>query len=336
MESGTQHVGALVTRRAIDPADRARCLEIRRVVFIEEQGVPKPLEIDQYEDQSEHLLAEVGGEPAGCLRLRSAYGVVKIERVATLAAYRKRGVASALMEAAETLAGERWPRTLLYLHAQDSVISFYQHRGYIPFGDRFMDAGIGHRAMAKLAPTAGKRFTLSRLRQGSAPAEAQRIVRESLAEYKLPAEGYDHDLKALERVYADGAFYVVRLGKRSDGPIVGTAAWRPLPLADGGDPTQPVAEVRRLFLTQGVRGQGIGRQLLHLLELDASHSGMRHAVLETASALIEAVRLFTRYGYQNEGPEIDTERCDHLLGRDLGPPPGVPEQGSPAATGRMP
>ena len=43
--------------------------DIRREVFIEEQGVPEDIEMDGRDDEAVHVLAVVDGEPAGCGRL---------------------------------------------------------------------------------------------------------------------------------------------------------------------------------------------------------------------------------------------------------------------------
>ena len=52
------------------PAELAECHRIRRIVFIEEQKVPKDLEVDGLDLACVHFLADSDGRPAGTARLR--------------------------------------------------------------------------------------------------------------------------------------------------------------------------------------------------------------------------------------------------------------------------
>jgi ElaA protein len=126
----------------------AACREIRLRVFVEEQGVPLELEIDEHEAAAVHLLARVGGQAVGTARLRVLGRDAKAERVAVLAAYRELGVGRALMRAIETeAAGLGLARVVL--NAQVPVIPFYERLGYAAFGPRFDEAGIPHRRMTR-------------------------------------------------------------------------------------------------------------------------------------------------------------------------------------------
>lgn len=131
------------------------CLQIRREVFIEEQGVAKNLELDGLEDQCEHFIAFLHGEgdsaqPAvGTARLFiDVDGVAKAQRVAVLAGVRGRGVGRIIMEAIEEAVGAHGLERLV-LGAQMSAVPFYEGLGYATYGDVFDDAGIRHLMMAK-------------------------------------------------------------------------------------------------------------------------------------------------------------------------------------------
>ena len=52
--------------------DIATCLELRRIVFIDEQGVPEADERDDLDAKAVHLLAWVDGKPVGSARLLAA------------------------------------------------------------------------------------------------------------------------------------------------------------------------------------------------------------------------------------------------------------------------
>ncbi len=82
--------------------------QIRRTVFQDEQGVDPALEFDGLDEEAEHLLAYLDGQPVGTARLRALdAAVVKIERLAVLAPQRGRGLGKGLMQAALARARER-------------------------------------------------------------------------------------------------------------------------------------------------------------------------------------------------------------------------------------
>ena len=128
------------------------CLEIRRIVFTEEQGVPLELEFDGLDDEAEHFLAwRLNEEPpiaVGTARLRRIGDNAKVERVAVLESERGGGIGRALMAAIETRARELRLDAII-LHAQLAVIPFYEDLEYLTQGDVFKEAGIDHLSMAK-------------------------------------------------------------------------------------------------------------------------------------------------------------------------------------------
>jgi predicted GNAT family N-acyltransferase len=139
----------VVTVRSARPAELARCLEIRREVFVVEQGVPLDEEIDGRDARCLHLLALAGDEAVGTARLRfTEDGHAKAERVAVRRAAREAGVGALLMRALEDEARARGHDRLV-LNAQVPVLSFYEKLGYVIDGPEFLEAGIAHRAMSK-------------------------------------------------------------------------------------------------------------------------------------------------------------------------------------------
>ncbi|MGH6919296.1 MAG: GNAT family N-acetyltransferase [Geminicoccaceae bacterium] len=127
------------------PAEVERAFAIRRRVFIEEQGVSEALEFDGLDHQARHLLASVGGEPAGTLRIRLLGDgrVAKIERVAVLATQRRHRIGRALMEAALDLVRAQGVREAK-VHAQTIVQKFYARLGFVARGAEFEEDGIAH------------------------------------------------------------------------------------------------------------------------------------------------------------------------------------------------
>ncbi|HEY4404371.1 MAG TPA: GNAT family N-acetyltransferase [Xanthobacteraceae bacterium] len=123
-------------------------LAVRFEVFVDEQGVPRELELDEYDPGATHLVAVRDHRVIGTLRLLEHGGAAKIGRVAVRVAARGTGVGARLMEHAEGLASERG-FTEIILHAQVTVAGFYRRLGYVEEGDVFDEAGIPHIAMRK-------------------------------------------------------------------------------------------------------------------------------------------------------------------------------------------
>lgn len=121
--------------------------QVRETVFVQEQGVPLALEWDELDPLCHHVIArDDGGHPIGTGRLTPRH---TIGRMAVLADWRGRGVGDALLRALVAQArGLGWRE--LSLHAQVAAIGFYARHGFLPFGERFMEAGIAHQSMRLL------------------------------------------------------------------------------------------------------------------------------------------------------------------------------------------
>jgi predicted GNAT family N-acyltransferase len=126
----------------------ATCQEIRRKVFVVGQGVPEELEVDGLDEACTHFLLWRDGVPVGTARMRIVEAGAKAERVAVLASATGCGLGARLMAELERAAAHRGLGCVV-LHAQESVIPFYQKRGYAVEGEFFVEAGIRHRAMRK-------------------------------------------------------------------------------------------------------------------------------------------------------------------------------------------
>lgn len=132
---------------AIAPTrDIATCRHLRRLVFIEEQGVPEADEIDDKDDTALHLLATEDGTPVGSARLLLIGDTGKIGRVCVLKSHRGTGLGAALIRAAlEELRAQGL--TTAKLGSQTHAIGFYERLGFVATGPEYMDAGIPHRDM---------------------------------------------------------------------------------------------------------------------------------------------------------------------------------------------
>ena len=136
-------------RRVRGDKEMAAALELRHEVFCVEQGVPEREELDGRDREGIHLVAVVNGEQvvATC-RLLMVGSTAQFSRLAVLRPARRRGIATALLRAAdrETIAagGKR-----LVLHAQTYAQELYERAGYRTRGRRFTEAKIEHVAMEK-------------------------------------------------------------------------------------------------------------------------------------------------------------------------------------------
>ena len=117
---------------------------VRGMVFVVEQKIDYEIEFDGLDGDSVLFVAYIDNRPVGAARLYKN----KVGRVATLKAYRNRGIASAIMEAIEAYAKENDMHELI-LHAQAYIKDFYLHRNYLPEGEMFKEADIDHIKMTK-------------------------------------------------------------------------------------------------------------------------------------------------------------------------------------------
>lgn len=127
--------------------DIATCRRLRRIVFIDEQGVPEADEIDDKDDEATHLLARLGDVPVGSARLITLGSVGKVGRVCVLASHRGRGLGAALIRAAVAHFRGVPGVTTVKLGAQVHAVPFYAALGFAPVGGVYMDAGIPHQDM---------------------------------------------------------------------------------------------------------------------------------------------------------------------------------------------
>ena len=127
--------------------DIPACHHIRKVVFVDEQGIALEEDIDGLDDTATHLLAVDNGTPVGTARLLEKGSTGKIGRLAVLKSHRGKGIGAALMRAALAEFSGRSHLTEARLGAQIDAIAFYEALGFTPEGDPFQDAGLPHQEM---------------------------------------------------------------------------------------------------------------------------------------------------------------------------------------------
>ena len=127
--------------------DLATCHALRRVVFVEEQGVAEEEEWDGLDDDALHLLAWLADRPVGTARIFQRDGIGKIGRVCVLPEARGTGLGAALIQKAIEVLRQQPGLTTAKLGAQTHAIGFYEKLGFTAFGPIYDDAGIPHRDM---------------------------------------------------------------------------------------------------------------------------------------------------------------------------------------------
>lgn len=141
-------------------------------------------------------------------------------------------------------------------------------------------------------------------------ALAAAVIGSVLVEYGLGWEplGADRDVLEIETYYlaAGGEFWVVE----SQGQIVGTAGYYPFHRGE------KAVEVRKMYLLPQLRGLGLGKFLLQELEKAIAAKGFQQIWIETASVLIEAIKLYESSGYQ-PATGVETARCDRIYVKTL-------------------
>ena len=124
---------------------RADASPIRFTVFVEEQGVPFEIEIDEHDPLCVHAVAYEDGKPIGTGRLLPDG---HIGRMAVLEEWRNRGIGGLLLNALIARAKQRGDSEVV-LSAQVGAARFYEAHGFSRHGDEYMEAGIRHQEMRK-------------------------------------------------------------------------------------------------------------------------------------------------------------------------------------------
>lgn len=135
-------------RRHRGDDELAAAIELRKRVFCQEQGVSEEEELDGRDADALHYVALVDGRVVGTCRVLSDGGSARLGRLAVQRDHRRRGIADALLAAAETDARAAG-RPALVLSAQVSALPLYERAGYAARGERYLEAGIEHVVMEK-------------------------------------------------------------------------------------------------------------------------------------------------------------------------------------------
>jgi molybdate transport system substrate-binding protein len=141
-------------------------------------------------------------------------------------------------------------------------------------------------------------------------AAVRSLVSAVLREYGLNTEpdGVDRDLADIDASYvAPGGTFDVAVAP--DARVVGCSG---VLVLDGER-----CELRKMYVAQEARGQGLGTRLLERALAFARARRFGRVELETASVLKEAIALYTRAGFQPVEHTGVTRRCDRAYALEL-------------------
>lgn len=130
--------------------DRAACLRLRHLVFVEEQGVSEEIEFDGLDDACVHVLARQDGEAVATARIKYLDGVAKIQRVCVAAPWRGTGAGAAVMDFVLAEVRRSGRARVARLGAQVHALGFYRKLGFAVVGGEYLEADIPHRDMELL------------------------------------------------------------------------------------------------------------------------------------------------------------------------------------------
>ncbi len=138
-------------------------------------------------------------------------------------------------------------------------------------------------------------------RQGD-EEEIQALVRDVLKEYGLKTNPQvtDRDIQDIDAWYVlnRGVFKVLE----DEGRIVGSYGIFTV--------SDTVCELRKMYVLDKYRGQGLGARLMEDALHEAKALGYDVIILETNSRLMEACSLYRSYGFQEFKPDHLSDRCD--------------------------
>lgn len=137
--------------------DFAGAQEVRRRVFMEEQGFRNEFDDIDSNDRCIHVCAYDGDSLVGCSRVfpsdmepntDTVEGKWVFGRLAVLPEQRKGGRGTRILAESERAAKEAGA-TEMHLHAQCNAMPFYERSGYEAYGPVEYDEHVEHRWMSK-------------------------------------------------------------------------------------------------------------------------------------------------------------------------------------------
>ena len=118
--------------------------EVRRQVFVGEQGISEDLVFDGHDREALHMVVKDGERVIGSARVQFLTdNQAKLERMAVLERYRRKGIGREMLLFLDEVWKDKRVQQVI-IHAQLEVVPFYKLYGFDEFGLPFREAGIKH------------------------------------------------------------------------------------------------------------------------------------------------------------------------------------------------
>ncbi|MCJ7791544.1 MAG: GNAT family N-acetyltransferase [Dehalococcoidia bacterium] len=123
--------------------------EVRRQVFVREQGISEDLVFDGHDREALHVVVKDGARVIGSARVQFlADNHAKLERMAILKRYRRKGIGREMLLFLDAVWKDKQVQQVI-IHAQFEVVPFYKLCGFDELGLPFREAGVKHIKMRK-------------------------------------------------------------------------------------------------------------------------------------------------------------------------------------------
>ena len=120
---------AVTTKLAMRMEDSLQAFAVRAACFMGELDVPFSEEFDGHDFGATHIIAYVGEEPAGTVRVRWFQSFAMPERLAVIQRFRGHNIGQMLLERCRKLAEGRGSNTL-YVQALPGDVKYWEKQGW--------------------------------------------------------------------------------------------------------------------------------------------------------------------------------------------------------------
>jgi GNAT superfamily N-acetyltransferase len=167
----------VTTKLAMRMEDSLHAFAVRAATFIGELDVPYSEEFDGHDFSATHIIAYVGSEPAGAVRVRWLQSFAMPERLAVIQRFRGHDIGGLLLERCRQVAESRGC-TMLYVHARPADAKYWEKHGWQPLAGEPAAAPNQMVAMVRPVdpskPVGGVEAPLAVTLRGEAPAQTGR------------------------------------------------------------------------------------------------------------------------------------------------------------------
>jgi GNAT superfamily N-acetyltransferase len=140
----------VTTKLAMRMEDSLHAFAVRAATFIGELDVPYSEEFDGHDFSATHIVAYIGSEPVGAVRVRWLQSFAMPERLAVVQRFRGHNIGGLLLERCRQVAESRGC-TMLYVHASPADAKYWEKQGWQPLAGEAA-AGDGSQLVAMVRP----------------------------------------------------------------------------------------------------------------------------------------------------------------------------------------